>query len=158
MDTASFSYSRFFAAVQLGLTPAFMILSLGLIAGGVSMAFGRLEDIAVAVGAIAAGFWTAVIMWQWFRYRHSLRERYTLDSHGVAVESSGVTNKLLWSDFDSAEYLIIPGMLRLKSRALPKPVFLFLDKGWGGTAERNKLALSLTRSHMDGRYRKSWAL
>jgi hypothetical protein len=100
----------------------------------------------------------AVILWQWIRYRHSLRARYTLESRGVTVESDGRVADMPWSDFDSAEYLVIPGMLRLESKALDKPVFLFLDASWYGAAERNRIARQLVMSHMGDRFRNSWTL
>jgi hypothetical protein len=102
MESATFSYSRFSSAMQLVLTPLFMIFSLALMSGGAYMAFDSPENAFIGVGTIAAGLWVAVIMWQWVRYRHALRERYTLDSQGVVVESPTATTKLLWSDFERA--------------------------------------------------------
>jgi hypothetical protein len=160
MNSAICSYSRVFATLQLVLAPLLLLFSLGLIAAGVFGLYSRPEKLVVAVGGIAAGIWMSVIMWQWVRYRHSLRARYTLASRGVVVDSHGSTADLSWSDFDSAEYLIVPGMLRLKSKALDKPVFLFLDAGWGwdGAAERNRIARQLVAAHMGDRFRKTWAL
>jgi hypothetical protein len=158
MDSATFSYSRFSASMQLGLTPIFMILLLALMWGGVHIALSDSEDAWVGVCAVAGGLWGLVLMWQWIRYRHALRERYTLDEHGVVVESQGTTLKLRWSDFERAEYLIIPGMLRLESKALNKPVFLFLDGQGTRINERNRFAEQLVASQMRERFRKTWTL
>ena len=135
-----------------------MIFALALIVAGVLIALSQPDRLLVALGGIAAGVWVALIMWQWVRYRHALRACYTLDTNGVLVDSKSDTKRLLWSDFDSAEYLLIPGMLRLRSKALAEPVFLFLDNGWRGTTERNRVARQLVASHMADRFRKSWAL
>lgn len=158
MESATFSYSRFFAAMQLGLSPVFLAFSIALISAGVHMALDSPDNAFIGLGATAAGLWIAVIMWQWVRYRHSLREKYTLDSKGVVVESPSATTKLLWSDFERAEYLIVPGMLRLESKALTKPVFLFLDGRGQKINERNRFVQRLVSSHMGDRFRKTWAL
>ena len=161
--SAQFAYSRFYALTTIPLNLTLMLLWLALIAGGIFMlASGPTgEQWLVSIVVMIAGFCLCTISWQWIRYRHALRERYTLDREGVLIEASAGTRHIAWSEFDTAEYLIIPGMMRLKAKNLDRPVFLFLDRrptSDGQDQERNNFAQKLIQESMRGRYHRRWSL
>lgn len=164
--SAHFSYSRFFAVTTVPIAFVVLMIPLALVIGGIYILITepqgpQTQQTLTSIGGVGVGVWMLVTIWQWIRYRHALWERYTLDRYGVRVESAKGAQQIPWADFERGEYLIIPGMIRLTTKLLERPVFLFLDRrpfSFDQDEERNAIAKTIICQSMSGRYHRRWML
>ena len=162
MNTAQFSHSKWdarltLAGILVGGLIALMMLALGLF-GSVQMAGASAKTKGVLVAGL--GLWMLVSMYQWVRYRYVLYIRYVVAPEGIHVQQGEVSQTILWSGFEAAEYHPLLFQLRLQPNDATRPVVLFLTRGMGSHNgdSRNALALELIEHGMRGRFVKKRAL
>jgi hypothetical protein len=167
METAEFSFARWNAALTPPMTYVLLLFPVTLLVASVwvftlvaqgDRQVGDRAIIAAPIVSLVAIWWLAM-SWQWIRYKYALWNRYVFDSRGVLIESGESKVFVPWHEFESAEYLPLFSLLRLKTAAIASPVVIFEPNGPGHRgcpAGRWKITKVLVGSQMSGRFKKRW--